>query len=299
MTTSDLTKPTQTQTLLAMLLADASRELQNWIANQQELGAITAPVDDPTWGNAQNLPQYQQPTTQTAAKPTTVIPPHTAQKSKTNSSQATTMAMFKSLRKESPKPQLYTTHEKILALDVHAAKIGACRQCMLGNLRQRIFAGYGPANAQIMFVAAGGNPKEPDAGRIMTGEAAEMLDKIIAAMANLSPIATPERIYMTNVIKCAHLPPRTQALDTAKKCLPLLREEINIIAPKVIIIWGELAFRAMFGSDALISQVRGQIFKFEGFSAIPTHHPMEMIKNPKLKARTWDDLQLALDIAKK
>ena len=146
--------------------------------------------------------------------------------------------------------------------------------------------------------AAGGNPKELETGRIMTGEAGEMLDRIVAAMAKLSPMAEPERIYMTNVLKCAHVPPRPQALEAARKCLPVLREEIAIVAPKVIIIWGEFAFRAMFGTDALISQVRGQVFKFEGISAIPTHHPMEMVKNPKLKGRTWADLQAALEIAK-
>lgn len=295
MTLPDFTDSAQTQAVLAMLLAETSRELQAWIASQQDLCAQGTPLDDPAWGHVRMQPA---PAVQPPARHETVRHEPPRQTTAAPQTSGATMSMFKSLRKAPPKPQLYTTTERMLALEVLAAKAGACRQCLLGCKRQGIFAGYGPADAKIMFIAAGGNPKELETGRIMTGEAGEMLDRIVAAMAKLSPIAEPERIYMTNVLKCAHVPPRPQALEAARKCLPVLREEIAIVAPKVIIIWGEFAFRAMFGNDALISQVRGQVFKFEGISAIPTHHPMEMVKNPKLKGRTWADLQAALEIAK-
>ena len=150
-----------------------------------------------------------------------------------------------------------------------------------------------------MFVAAGGNPAEIDEGRIMTGAAAELLDNIVHAMAGLHSEARAERIYMTNVIKCAKCPARGKAQDCARLCLPWLQKEVSIVAPDVIVVWGELAYRAMFGGDSLISQVRGCELVFEGVKTIATHHPLEMIRNPGLKARVWADMKLAVSFIKK
>ena len=204
------------------------------------------------------------------------------------------MQSFRAMRNAVPQNRYDTPEERRLGLNTLNARMNSCRQCALGSTRRGLLCGYGPADASMMFVAAGGNPRELDKGRLMTDDAAALFDKIITAMATLHPEAAADRIYMTNVIKCAAVPPRGKSMDVARSCLTNLRQEVRIVSPKVIVIWGELALKAMFGIDMNISQARGVWQNFEGVPAIATHHPLEMLKNPKLKGRVWSDLQTAV-----
>ena len=297
---------TQIQTALTLLLRDAVHDLGNWLESQRALGADRLSLDaDKNWGNPQ-IPAMPTPVvanpvsevTKPAPRPDLPTAPPSAASSRSRTQQSDgssnkSMASFMAMRETQTTRQLYTTAERQMALDVMNARCRACRQCVLGSKRRGVLCGYGPADASLMFIAAGANPGELDAGRMMTGEAAALFDKIVLAMADLKPAAAPDRIYMTNIIKCACSPARNQVSDCAMRCLAFVREEVQIIRPKMIVVWGQMAYRAMFGSDALISQVRGSLLNFEGVPTIATHHPMEMIKQPNLKRRVWEDLKIA------
>ncbi|MBO4350129.1 MAG: uracil-DNA glycosylase [Proteobacteria bacterium] len=291
---------TQIQTALTLLLRDTVHDLSNWLESQRALGAERLPLDaDKSWG-------IPGPALSVAAPVSAPVPRAEQQKSApvlTQPEQPRTsrpadapnksMASFMAMRETQAPRQLFTTAERQMAIDVMNARCRACRQCVLGAKRRGVLCGYGPADADLMFVAAGANPGELDAGRIMTGDAAALFDKIVLAMAELKPAAASDSIYMTNIIKCACTPARNQVSECAVRCLGFVREEVQIVQPKVIVVWGQMAYRAMFGSDALISQVRGSLLNFEGVPAIATHHPMEMIKQPNLKRRVWEDLKMA------
>ena len=298
----------QAQSILTLLLRDAVHDLGNWLESQRALGADRlSPDADKTWGN----PLAAVPSAQAAPVPAASIPAPAAAIPAPNPVMPTapaaarpsgprqtdrssgSMASFMALRDAQPVRRLETPVEKQMALDILNARCRACRQCPLGSKRRGVLCGYGPSDATLMFIAAGANPGEFDTGRIMTGEAAELFDKIVQAMATLTPAAAPERIYMTNVIKCACAPARNQINDCATQCLAYVREEVQIVAPKVIVVWGQMAYRTLFGSDALISQARGSVLFFEGIRTIATHHPMELVKQPNLKRRVWDDLKMA------
>ena len=291
---------TQIQSILTVLLRDTVHDLGNWLESQRALGAVQLPVEsDKIWGTPQisavSLPSAPDP------KQNSVQPVHRAEQPKPEPSPRVqpsqgsnkSMASFLAMRELQQPRQLDTPAERQMALDILNARCRSCKQCPLGTKRRGVFCGYGPVDAKLMFIAAGGNPGELDAGRIMTGEATELFDKIVLAMAGLNPAAASDRIYMTNILKCACPPARNQLSDCAARCLGYVREEVQIISPKVIVIWGQMAYRALFGSDALISQVRGNLLKFEGITTIATHHPMELIKQPNLKRRVWEDLKMA------
>ena len=285
--------------LINHLAQSVGHELGQWLNAQRDLGATELPLDEAGWGvpQAQSLAgpavtpaaPVQRPVRDVSAvrKTGAAVPATEA----SNSSLASFMAM----RQTQAQPRYETDDERQIALNIQKAHAEACRQCPIGEKRQGVMWGKGPVNAGMMFVAAGGNPKEWEKGRIFTDEAAELMDRIVAAIAGLNPEAAADRIYMTNVIKCACIPARAQTLETARSCLRFLHQEVQIIHPKVIVVWGELAYRAMFGNMQAISQVRGIWQSFDGVPAIPTHHPMEMIKNPRLKGRVWQDLQLAVE----
>ena len=302
--------------ILTGLTQSVCKELSLWLDSQRELGALELPMDDGRWQpqaaapviarNAVTTPvseisvnaavksRPEQPASQ-PPQPVAAAEPAPAQNTAKPPSTGLmgSMQSFRAMRSSVPQNRYNTPQERQLGLNTLNARLSSCRQCVLGNSRRGVLCGYGPSDASMMFVAAGGNPRELDKGRLMTDDAAALLDKIVAAMATLHPEAAADRIYMTNVIKCAAVPPRNKSMDVARSCLAILRQEVRIVSPKVIVIWGELALKAMFGGDMNISQSRGVWQVFEGVPAIATHHPLEMLRNPKLKGRVWDDLQAA------
>ena len=303
----------QVQTVLGYLLRDVATGLSGWIEAQKELGAEYLPMDEPGYGMRTGSAMFvSTPTPSVAVRTAPISEGQTAYPPKAEvapsrgasgprpasamSGGALTgcLASFNALRGSDKPVRLESKAEKSAALDVLRCRTASCRLCRLGGVRRDIMWSTGPCDASMMFVAAGGNPRELESGRIMPGDAGVLFDRIVAAMAKLHPEASPERIYMTNVIKCASFPNKAEIRDVAKCCLNVLREEVRIISPKVIVVWGPLAYQAMFGGDVQISQVRGTIQKFENIPTIVTHHPLEMIQNGNLKGRTWADVQLAV-----
>ena len=291
-----------TKAILTLLTQTVAHDLSNWLESQRNLGSDGLPAEDIAWAipsEIKPVSKTSQPDTVTARvsvpQPQVSTVSANLRPSPGGTSSSGSMASFMALRQSSVRPQYQSSEERETVLNTQKAHAEACRQCILGNTRQGIIWGKGPADAKMVFIAAGGNPRELETGRIFTDEAAQLIDRIVQAMSDLHPDCSAERIYMTNVIKCACVPPRNKTVDIARSCLRFLRQEIQIIQPKVIVIWGEMAYRAMFGDMQTISQIRGTWNVFEGVPAMTTHHPLEMIKNPKLKGRVWQDLQLAVE----
>ena len=100
------------------------------------------------------------------------------------------------------------------------------------------------------------------------------------------------------IIKCCATPAGPQRAAVAKMCVRYLREEVRLVQPKVILIWGQMAYSAMFGDDTNIISVRGEMRRFEQIPAIATHHPLECIRSPKLKGPVWNDVRTVLSLLK-
>ena len=303
----------QRRALLAWMLMDAGDQLALWLNAQKEAELTEIPMDD-DWGKSLGLKtlvaasKSEQNAYENAAnvrqnaiesgrsdlpKPVAVNASAASASVGTSRSMASFMAL-NDLRRQTGEKTATERQKGLILLQSQAI---ACRRCVLGGRRRNIMWGMGPVDASLMFVAAGGNPAELDEGRILTGAAAELLDKIVLGIRErLVPEISLNNIYMTNIIKCACIPPRAQRMDVSKCCISFLREEVKLVKPKMIVVWGEFAYRAMFGGDELISQVRGKMLKFDGIRTIATHHPLEMIDNPKLKARVWEDLKMAVSM---
>ncbi|MBQ9396287.1 MAG: uracil-DNA glycosylase [Proteobacteria bacterium] len=296
----------RTRSILACLLHQTCHEIAEWGRVQAELGAAWIPAENAPWGELPRLPVVAERPREPVSTVHRDVSSGTSGKVEKRENAGSRGGVnrcfdsFMALRGESQLTSSASTQaERKISHDLLRTQTAACKRCMLGGKRRDMVWGIGPLDASVMFVAAGGNPAEIDAGRVMTGEAAELLDKIVTAMGGIHSEARAERIYMTNVIKCAMCPARGKALDCARQCLSWLQKEVSIVAPDVIVVWGELAYRAMFGGDSLISQVRGSELVFDGVKTIATHHPLEMIKNPGLKARVWSDMKLAVSLIKK
>ena len=69
--------------------------------------------------------------------------------------------------------------------------------------------------------------------------------------------------------------------------------------PDVLLVMGRLAAQALLQSSEPFGKLRGQLHSLHGIQTIVTHDAAYLLRNPLDKARAWDDLCLAMDVAGK
>lgn len=85
------------------------------------------------------------------------------------------------------------------------------------------------------------------------------------------------------------------ALNIDKTNKAVLTSLVDIEA-KVIIAMGETSAQQLLNSAESIESLRGKTHTFEKIPLIVTYHPHEMLQNLANKAKTWDDLCMAMEI---
>ena len=85
------------------------------------------------------------------------------------------------------------------------------------------------------------------------------------------------------------------ALNIDKTNKAVLTNLVDIEA-KVIIAMGETTAQQLLNSAESIESLRSKAHTFEKIPLIVTYHPHDMLQNLANKAKTWDDLCMAMEI---
>jgi uracil-DNA glycosylase len=82
----------------------------------------------------------------------------------------------------------------------------------------------------------------------------------------------------------------------AKAC-PYLRQQIELIEPKVMVALGTSAMRGLFGKEEPISQTRGHWHSFGSIPVMARFHPSYLLRNQALnvKRMLWEDMLQVLE----
>lgn len=180
-----------------------------------------------------------------------------------------------------------------------AAVVERCRKCAIGSTRTQSVYGEGDPCAELMVVGEGPGETEDRLGRPFVGRAGELLERMLLA------IALPrDSVFICNTVKCrptlddgVRLRNRAPEPSEMANCRPYLDEQIEIIAPRVILALGAPAARSFLGQKFSITKQRG--LWFEGPSGIPllaTFHPAYLLRQTggeltAVKRLVWDDLK--------
>ena len=174
-------------------------------------------------------------------------------------------------------------------------KCKACSSCKYRNDRTKLVFGKGSLKAKCLIL---GNPVNADENlsgepfgksnsSVYADQFARIIKKGLIEGEKLS--ITKDDLYLTNITKC-----RAKSLDyeEIKKCLPFLRQQIDIIKPKIILVFGEVAANALFGKTENINYYRNnQGLSFQNIPVYVTFNPIDMIKTESLKKIAWMDLK--------
>jgi DNA polymerase len=177
------------------------------------------------------------------------------------------------------------------ALKALRNEIGDCRRCKLSEKRNNIVFGEGRADAGLMFIGEGPGRDEDLQARPFVGDAGKLLTKMIVKLG-----FKREEVYIANIVKCRPPFNRNPEADEISMCKSFLEKQIEIIKPVVIVCLGAVAAHSLLGIKVPISRLRGNFVQYNGIHVMPTFHPAYLMRNPRDKWLTWDDMQKVLEV---
>jgi uracil-DNA glycosylase family 4 len=147
-----------------------------------------------------------------------------------------------------------------------------CTKCRLAGGRTQVVFGVGNPNAEVMFIGEGPGYHEDKQGEPFVGAAGQLLTKLLGEIG-----LSRQDVYIANVVKCRPPGNRDPLPDEIDSCKPYLAEQIEHIQPRLIVTLGNFATRFMLDRQVSISRVRGERFRIEGRTVIPTFHPAAIL----------------------
>lgn len=179
-----------------------------------------------------------------------------------------------------------------------AGEAANCRRCPLwADATQTVF-GEGPASAALMLVGEQPGDQEDLAGRPFVGPAGRMLDSALHE-------AGLERrgVYVTNAVKHFKYVPRGKRRIHQKPdggeiaaCRFWLDLERGEIRPRVTVLMGATAARAVLGRAVTIGRERGKAIPLDEGSALVTVHPSYLLRLPDADAKAREYALFVADL---
>tara|TARA_B100001123_G_scaffold173557_1_gene199382 strand:- start:175 stop:894 length:720 start_codon:yes stop_codon:yes gene_type:complete len=164
--------------------------------------------------------------------------------------------------------------------------------CLLKSTASKTVFADGNASSKIMLIGEAPGAEEDKMGKPFVGLAGKLLNKMLASI-NLDR----NNVYITNIIPWRPPNNRTPNSEEILQCLPFIQKHIEIIKPKLIILLGGTASKAILSSTHGIMRMRGKWYEYNNLNLnnpIPVraiYHPAFLLRSPENKRETWEDLK--------
>ncbi|MBE6916857.1 MAG: uracil-DNA glycosylase [Ruminococcaceae bacterium] len=161
-----------------------------------------------------------------------------------------------------------------------------CRSCALCTTRHNVVFGVGNPNADVLFVGEGPGEQEDLKGEPFVGAAGKLLDDMLSII----DLDRSKNCYIANIVKCR--PPQNRdPLETEQDaCIGYLREQIQLIRPKILVCLGRIAAMRLIREDYRITREHGQWVEKDGIWMTAIYHPSALLRDLSKRPETFDDL---------
>jgi uracil-DNA glycosylase len=178
--------------------------------------------------------------------------------------------------------------DSIAALEMAIAGFEGC--ALKQTATNTVIADGNPA-APLMIVGEAPGADEDRIGRPFVGRAGQLLDRMLAAIG-----LDRTSVLITNVIYWRPPGNRTPTTDEIAACLPFVLRHIALVRPKVLVLAGGTAARALLPPGPGITRLRGRWFDLaipaldRSVPTLPMFHPSFLLRAPERKREAWRDL---------
>ena len=169
--------------------------------------------------------------------------------------------------------------------DALQAVCADCRKCGLCETRNHVVFGVGNRNAEVLFVGEGPGEQEDLQGEPFVGPAGKLLDDMLSIID-----LDRKKCYIANIVKCR--PPRNRdPLETEQDaCIDDLRNQVELIQPKIIVCLGRIAATRLIRPDFRITREHGQWTQRNGIWFMATYHPSALLRDMSKRPEAFEDL---------
>jgi uracil-DNA glycosylase family 4 len=164
-----------------------------------------------------------------------------------------------------------------------------CTRCGLHKGRTQIVVDRGNPQSSILVIGEGPGEQEDQQGKAFVGRAGQLFDQIMSAVG----IDTNRDMLIANVVKCRPPENRSPHEEEAASCLPFLKRQIDLVAPKVILLLGATALKHIdkTRTSFQMADEAGKFFtmpEYPGVQFMVLYHPAALLYNAKLKPAMWE-----------
>lgn len=163
-------------------------------------------------------------------------------------------------------------------------------KCELRHSASRAVFGDGNPKSDIVFIGEAPGKKEDETGVPFVGSAGKFLGEMLESIG-----MKRENIYITNIVK--YRPPnnRDPLPEEKDACKDWLHEELNTIAPKLIVFLGRHSMNHFF-PELKISDAHGKLVikNIPGINTkyfLPLYHPAAALYNGSLREELMKDFK--------
>ena len=181
--------------------------------------------------------------------------------------------------------------------------VAECRACSLCDSRSQTVFGVGHPRAHWLVVGEAPGEQEDLLGEPFVGPSGRLLDSMLAALrlSRAEDGAAPpaRRAFIVNTLKCRPPRNRNPTPEELAQCEPFLVRQIQLLQPRIILAMGRFAVHSLLRSDEPIGKLRGRVHQYQGVPLVVTYHPAYLLRNLPDKAKAWEDLCLAAEVAER
>jgi DNA polymerase len=175
--------------------------------------------------------------------------------------------------------------------------IQQCDKCQLHKTRKQALSGKGNQSADLMFVVLAPELADDASGILLSGEANDLFSRMLAAID-----VSIDDVYVTSLLKCAVPAQYTVLPLELQQCNTYLKQQIQLIQPKLLVVLGDTAIRCLLQKDAKLDDFRElinvdpttDVLSVNNYESVPlfvSYSPQELLQQPEYKRKAWLDLQ--------
>ena len=174
-------------------------------------------------------------------------------------------------------------------------EVSICTQCELHQTRTQTVFGVGNPQADWLVIGEAPGADEDRQGEPFVGRAGQLLNSMLLAIG-----LQREQVFIANILKCRPPNNRDPKTEEVVACESYLRQQIELINPKIILAVGRIAAQNLLKVDTPIGKMRGNRYQYPDseLPVIVTYHPAYLLRSPREKRKVWEDLKNAMQLYK-
>ena len=172
--------------------------------------------------------------------------------------------------------------------------------CALKATATKLVFADGNPDSRLMIIGEALGANEDRQGLPFVGDAGRLLDEMLAGVG-----LDREKIYISNVLFWRPPGNRTPSPQEIAACLPFVERHIELVAPRYLMLAGNVSTKTLLSETRGITKLRGQWFPYQHAALanpIPAQavlHPAYLLRQPAQKRLAWRDLLHFTETAEK